>query len=71
MKIKDGKIIRSSSEKRSIFMRNVMSDVWTKLNDVGIDYNYGEIKNHFREMMENPDVLEEVVDVFYDRFISV
>jgi len=56
---------------RSAFMREVMGQVWTRLNDVGIDYNYGEIRNHFNEMMENLDVIEEVADVFYDRFISI
>lgn len=55
---------------RNAFIGRVMQIVWVRLNDVGIDYNYGEIKKHFFNMMENPDVINEVSDVFYDRFIS-
>ena len=55
---------------RNIFMRKVVADVWQRLADVGIDYTFGEIRNHFKEMMNNLEVQEEVANVFHDRFIS-
>ena len=56
---------------RNQFMREITGQVWQRLNDAEFNYTFGEIRNHFREMMENPEVQEEVADVFYDRFISI
>lgn len=63
--------LTESEKVRNVFMRKVSTNVWTRLNDVGIDYTFGEIRKHFINMMENPEVQEEVENVFYDRFISV
>ena len=55
---------------RNTFMRKVIVQVWEKLQAAGIEYNYGDMRNGSIEIMENLEAIEEVSDVFYDRFIS-
>lgn len=58
-------------QKRRAFIRKIVADVWQRLDDAGFGYSFGEIRKHFNTMFDNPEVQEEVADVFYDRFISV
>ena len=57
-------------KERRIFMRRIVASVWQRLDDDGMDLSFGEIRERFELMFNNPDVQEEVTDVFYDRFIS-
>lgn len=57
-------------KERRIFIRKIVADVWQRLADVGMDYTFGEMGEHFIDMFNNLDVQKEVADVFYDRFIS-
>jgi len=51
------------------FMHEVFSNVWTRLNDVGIDYTFGEMAKHFRDMMNNPKIKKDVEGIFMDQFL--
>ena len=64
-------IKKSLISTRNRFMRNVIVQVWQRLDNSGRDFNFGQMREGFLRMLENDNVLEEVADVFYDRFISI
>lgn len=56
---------------RNAFMRKVTGDVWQRLEDEGYSYTFGDIRNLFSTLMEEPGIIKEVGDVFYDHLINV
>ncbi len=56
--------------KRKTFLRAVTADVWTRLEDAGVAFNFGEISDRFLEMLDDKDIRKEVADIFYDRIVS-
>ena len=57
-------------KERVSFMETVHQEVWTQLNDRGIDYSLSEITVHFIDMMKNPIIQKAVIKVFLEAFES-
>ena len=55
-------------EASNCFMIDVKQTVWTQLNDRGIDYTFGEMLDHFKNMMVNPDIQNQIVNIFLKQF---
>lgn len=56
------------SEMSASFMHSVFSNVWGRLEEDGRKYNFGQVMNRFKAMMDDPKIKKEVENVFFDSF---
>jgi len=54
-------------KERNEFMRNVTAQVWRRLEEDGHVFTFGEIKEHFLEMMKSDIVQDKVANIFLER----